>query len=283
MVVIFYCQVVVYCETRRHEKHIASQQVSAEARRKFLKAKKAFKVTTAVLLTLIMTYLPIFFVRILIKNSVVVTPVFFTATYIVMLNSLANPVIYCVRTRQFRVAFIEIILRKTNARAEEFEMQVFGLKNNSENKNNKNADNESNPSNKTKNKNNGENNIQSDHHQDNNNNSNRNYTDENTDDNDIIITGNNSEKNSNWSDSNSDENNMIATSSTLTKPETTTTTTTTKTAAPQGKQRKYRRQQEQKANTTTVETQAANTDKEADNDSSIDHNLATTDNNNSNE
>ena len=92
MVVIFYCQVAVYCETRRHEKHIASQQVSAEARRKFLKAKKAFKVTTAVLLTLIMTYLPIFFVRILIKNFVVVTPVFFTATYIVMLNSLANPV-----------------------------------------------------------------------------------------------------------------------------------------------------------------------------------------------
>lgn len=69
MLVIFYCQVVVYGETCRHEKHIAAQQVSVEARQKFLKEKKAFKVTTAVLFTLIITYLPIFVIRVAIKKT----------------------------------------------------------------------------------------------------------------------------------------------------------------------------------------------------------------------
>ena len=115
MLVIFYCQLVVYWETRRHEKHIAAQQVSSEAQQKFLKEKKAFKVTTIVLFTLIVTYLPIFVIRVLIKNSVirsknVAGPVFFTGTFVVMMNSLVNPIIYCVRTRQFRVAFIEMLL-----------------------------------------------------------------------------------------------------------------------------------------------------------------------------
>ena len=38
---IFVCQVVLCFETRRHEKEIASQQVSVEVREKFLKEKKA--------------------------------------------------------------------------------------------------------------------------------------------------------------------------------------------------------------------------------------------------
>ena len=119
LLVIFYCQVVICWETRRHEKHIAAQQVPVEARQKFLKEKKAFKVTTVVLFTLMVTYLPIFVVRPLITNSVirsknVAGPVLFTGSFLVMVNSLVNPIIYCVRTRQFRVAFIEILLRKTN-------------------------------------------------------------------------------------------------------------------------------------------------------------------------
>lgn len=43
-----FCQVVLYCETRRHEKEIAAQQVSVEARRKFLREKKALTLTTTV-------------------------------------------------------------------------------------------------------------------------------------------------------------------------------------------------------------------------------------------
>ena len=37
---IFFCQVVLYFETRRHEKEIATQQVSVEAREKFITEKK---------------------------------------------------------------------------------------------------------------------------------------------------------------------------------------------------------------------------------------------------
>ena len=129
MLVIFYCQVVVFSETRRHEKLIAAQQVSVKARQKFLKEKKAFKVTTVVLFTPIVTYLPIFVIRELIKNSIirsknVAGPVFFTGSFVVIVNSLLNPIIYCVRTRQFRVAFIEILLRKTNIQAVLFEKRV---------------------------------------------------------------------------------------------------------------------------------------------------------------
>ena len=40
-----------------------------------------------------------------------------------------NPVIYCVRIRQFRVAFIEILLRKNYTRAEQFERRSFGTVN----------------------------------------------------------------------------------------------------------------------------------------------------------
>ena len=49
MAIIFYCQIVLYYETRRHQKEIAAQQVSLETREKFLKEKKAFKLTTTVL------------------------------------------------------------------------------------------------------------------------------------------------------------------------------------------------------------------------------------------
>ena len=42
MATIFYCQIVLYYETRRHKKEIDAQQVSLEAREKFLKQKKAF-------------------------------------------------------------------------------------------------------------------------------------------------------------------------------------------------------------------------------------------------
>ena len=46
------------------------------------------------------------------------------------LNSLLNPVIYCIRIRQFRVAIIELTFRNVSlARAEEIERQWFGAQN----------------------------------------------------------------------------------------------------------------------------------------------------------
>ena len=132
MVITIYCQVVIYFETRRHEKQMAAHQVSVETKEKFLKEKKAFKVTTTVVLILVLNYAPIIVVRILIVKSVIDSVnaayiCFFITSSVAILNSLINPIIYCVRIRHFRVAFIEIVLRKNNAQAEEFEMQIFGL------------------------------------------------------------------------------------------------------------------------------------------------------------
>ena len=53
---IVFCQVVLFLETRRHEKQIAaSQQVTVEARQKFLKENRAFKLTSTVPLILVLT------------------------------------------------------------------------------------------------------------------------------------------------------------------------------------------------------------------------------------
>ena len=114
--IIIFCHVTVYAETRRHEKQIATQQISA--RQNFLKEKKALKVTTCVVVVLLLCYLPIFAVRTLLVTSAITSKniafvCFYTATFVIMSNSFINPVIYCVRMRQFRVAFIEILLRKS--------------------------------------------------------------------------------------------------------------------------------------------------------------------------
>jgi len=96
--IIIFCQVAIYLETRRHKKQIAAQQVSAEARQKFSKEKKAFKLTTTVLLILIMTYSPMFASRILFLKSAidsvdVAYVAYFPPAFAAVLNSLINPVI----------------------------------------------------------------------------------------------------------------------------------------------------------------------------------------------
>jgi len=58
ILMIFWFQVVVYVEARRHEKTILSQQVSIEARRKFMKEKKALKLTTIILVALFLSFCP---------------------------------------------------------------------------------------------------------------------------------------------------------------------------------------------------------------------------------
>ena len=55
---------------------------------------------------------------------------FLTAVWVAIMNSFLNPVVYSVRMRQFRVAFVELICRTRNiAEAEEIEMRVFGSQN----------------------------------------------------------------------------------------------------------------------------------------------------------
>ena len=235
MAVIIYCQVVVYRETRRQEKLIAAQEVSVEAKKKFLKEKKAFKVTTTLLVMLLISYLPLTVALLVLKTSIVPENVAFLfgsfSTFVIILNSLTNPIIYCVRTRQFRVAFIEILLGKTNTQAEELERRVFGSANNNDNNNNdsqshSNADNNNIRNNDTtdgednNNRNNNsddneenngdtnsdDNNVNNNNSDDNKNDNSNNDSDDHKDNNDGNNSDNNDNNNNN-SDNNNDDNN----------------------------------------------------------------------------
>ena len=120
---IYSCQVVLYYETRRHEKKIALQQVSVEAREKFLREKKALKQTTTVIFFLIICYLPIIISRVFISTFVVLNSVnsvyfvHFTGVFFVISNSLLNPIIHCVRMKKFRLALKELVFSKGNIQA----------------------------------------------------------------------------------------------------------------------------------------------------------------------
>ncbi|XP_078352368.1 adenosine receptor A3-like [Oculina patagonica] len=131
LAIIIIGQFVLYREARRHEKEILSQQVSAEARQKFLKEKKALKLTTFIVVAVLLCYSPIFVVRIIVSRVSlnVAYIIFFVGGFLPVINSLINPIIYAARIRRFRVAFFEILLRKSYTQAEQIEMRVFGSPN----------------------------------------------------------------------------------------------------------------------------------------------------------
>ena len=133
---VVFCHIAVYRETRRHEQQIAAQQVTQEAREQFENNKKACKLTSIIIVVLILCFIPIFFARsVLVRHrseiSLETTYVFFLlAASILSWNSLLNPIIYAVRIRDFRIAFIKLTCRTVNfAEAEEIEMRIFGAPN----------------------------------------------------------------------------------------------------------------------------------------------------------
>ena len=131
MAIIIFCQIAVYRESRRHEKQIAELQVSVEAKEKFLKERKALKLTTIVLFVLLLCYLPSIIVQVLLQTSTITSVktahiAYFTTSFVAILNSLINPVIYCARIKRFRIAFFEILLRKNYTQAEQFQMRILG-------------------------------------------------------------------------------------------------------------------------------------------------------------
>ena len=133
--VIVFCHLSVFLETRRHEQQVAAQQITEEARKQFEKDKKAFKLTSTITGVLLLCYSPLMFSRTVLLNFLKPSLntfyiIDFFALTVVFLNSLLNPVIYCIRIRHFRVAMIELTFRNvTLAKAEEMEMQWFGAKN----------------------------------------------------------------------------------------------------------------------------------------------------------
>ena len=131
--VISFCHVTVFGETRRHERQLAAQQVTLEAREEFERNKKAFKLTSIILVLLILFVLiPTGTLPVVLFSYREFTPeavyLFFSFTMsLVFLDSLLNPIVYALRLRQFRVAIIELLFRTVNTvDAEEIEMRFFG-------------------------------------------------------------------------------------------------------------------------------------------------------------
>ena len=94
--------VVLYSETRRHQKLIKDQCLSQEDVKRFLKDRKALKTTVFVFTALGICLLPVILYIVMVNYDdrvYLVRGGFFTS---VTLNSLLNPLIYCCRQRELR-------------------------------------------------------------------------------------------------------------------------------------------------------------------------------------
>ena len=129
---VVYCHVVIYKEVRRNTQQIIANQVSLAVKEKLLKNKRAFNTTVVIVLTLFLCYIPIWIWLILFiflngENSSDLGQIaFFPIIFLQALNSSINPLIYTARIRHFRVAFFQMLTRKTLARPEELEKKMFG-------------------------------------------------------------------------------------------------------------------------------------------------------------
>ena len=129
---VVYCHVVIYKEVRRNTQQIIANQVSLAVKEKLLKNKKAFNTTVVIVLTLFLCYIPtcvwlIVFIFLDGEKSFDVGHIaYFPITFLVLLNSSINPLIYTARIRHFRVAFFQMLTRKTFSRGEELEHKMFG-------------------------------------------------------------------------------------------------------------------------------------------------------------
>ncbi|XP_020632773.1 beta-2 adrenergic receptor-like [Orbicella faveolata] len=132
LVAMIYFNGAVYQEVRRNEKRIAANQVSLEAKAKLLKNNKAFYLTIIVLLAVFLCYIPANICFAIFRSAKDSIPakighvVVHLLSLMPILNSFINPLIYVVRIRYFRVAFIQLLSRKTIAQAEDLERKVFG-------------------------------------------------------------------------------------------------------------------------------------------------------------
>ena len=123
---VVFCNMIVYREAHRQEKQIAAQQVDIATKENFLSHKRAFKLTLMIITLTVISYFPgTIFIRFKepLKNVVslgTLTSIFMVVGSLAAFNSLVNPFIYCIRLRQFRVAFIELLIRKNHNEADEF-------------------------------------------------------------------------------------------------------------------------------------------------------------------
>ena len=127
--IIIYTNCYIFFETRRQKKRIQTEQLPQEEVKRMKKDNKAAKTIAIVLATLIIGYLPTiiagFFILVSSSEAAdskeldkgVHVVVIGCANGFVLLASLANPFIYCWRSKKLRRVFLEILhLRKPRNR-----------------------------------------------------------------------------------------------------------------------------------------------------------------------
>lgn len=113
--ILIFCHIAVYLEARKQMQKIKAQQMSLEAKTAFLMEKKALKTTTFVMGLVLLCYMPKTLLTI-VSGSLIRSPITFLAIEsfsltLALCNSVFNPLIYCVRNREYRRAFKKLLFR----------------------------------------------------------------------------------------------------------------------------------------------------------------------------
>lgn len=125
--ILIFCHVAVYQEAQKQMGKIRTQKLSPEAKETFLRENKAWKTTRLVLAAALATTLPHMFMTVVLSSRIGSSATQFLleaiSLSIVFSNSLFNPLIYCVRSREYRSAFKTVLRLRRN------QVQSAGLSN----------------------------------------------------------------------------------------------------------------------------------------------------------
>ena len=116
LAVICFCHLSVYFVCRRHLNRIKSEQISREARKKFLDDQNAWRTTIIVLSGFILSFLPEVLRATLLQLFsfpllTLLRPLTFSC---IILNSFLSPVIYCWRSQFIRQGMMQLLGKNVN-------------------------------------------------------------------------------------------------------------------------------------------------------------------------
>ena len=110
---ICFCQVAVFLETRRHRRHILAHQVSETTAKEMLKKDKAARTTALVVGAVLLSYAPVIMLDLATLAARFPMDAKLGALFIydifLLGNSISSPIIYCMRTREFKRAVRELL------------------------------------------------------------------------------------------------------------------------------------------------------------------------------